>query len=853
MPNELVHRGAPAATCLTCLAVVLASAPSFAQREAVLKQIDVPHNYYFREMYLPQLTNGPSSLAFSPDGRTLVYSMQGSLWKQALDSTTAEQLTAGPGYDYQPDWSPDGARIVFTRYVEDAMELHLLEIATGRVKELTHTHAVNLEPRWSPDGRQLAWVSTAGSGHFHVFIGAVDADGVQHKQAWPERRSRVARYYYSPFDHELSPTWSPDGKELIYVGNPEIAYGTGSLWRRGVNADAEPVLVRQEETTWKARPSWSPDGKRVAWSSYAGRQWHQIWVTTAAGGGDPFPLTYGEFDNTSARWSPDGSRVAFISNRDGSTAILLQDAIGAAQRKLEIRERRYLQPMGQLHVQTLDEAGKPIPARISIVAADGRMYAPDGAWIHADDGFDRHRRKFEVQYFHTAGDARITLPPGPTWVTVWRGMEHEIARQMVVVAAGQPADLRMTLRPLPLPSNWSKQWQSADVHVHMNYGGAYRATPETLVRQADAEDLDVVFNLVVNKEQRFPDIDYFSTAPDKASTPAVLLTHSQEFHTSYWGHLGLLGLSDHLLLPGYVAYANTAAASLYPTNGAIADLAHSQRALVGYVHPFDETPDPKASAALTNALPVDVALGKVDYYEVLGFSEHRTSAAVWYRLLNCGFKPAAAAGTDAMTNFASLRGPVGMNRVYALTEPADTPAARATNWLAALRAGRTMATNGPLLGLSINGQPPGSEISLSAGQGTLRYEGFLRSIVPIDHLELIVNGKVARTIRLDRKQTTASFEGTLNVSGNGWVLVRAWNDGAMPDILDLYPYATTNAVFYRTEGAATRCGPDAEYFLAWLARLEAAAGAHEGYNTSREREATLAEIRAAREAYEKLR
>ena len=65
-----------------------------------------------------------------------------------------------------------------------------------------------------------------------------------------------------------------------------------------------------------------------------------------------------------------------------------------------------------------------------------------------------------------------------------------------------------------------------------------------------------------------------------------------------------------------------------------------------------------------------MALGKVDYYEVLGFSEHRTSAAIWYRLLNCGFRPSAAAGTDAMANFASLRGPVGMNRVYALTESA---------------------------------------------------------------------------------------------------------------------------------------------------------------------------------------
>ncbi len=58
-----------------------------AQRRPVLDQIDVPHNYYYREMYLPEATTGPSAVSWSPDGRTLVYSMQGSLWMQDVNST----------------------------------------------------------------------------------------------------------------------------------------------------------------------------------------------------------------------------------------------------------------------------------------------------------------------------------------------------------------------------------------------------------------------------------------------------------------------------------------------------------------------------------------------------------------------------------------------------------------------------------------------------------------------------------------------------------------------------------------------------------------------------------------------
>lgn len=862
--------------------------PAYAQRQTVLKQIDLPHNYYFREMYLPQLTSGPSAVAFSPDGRTLVYSMQGSLWKQNVGTDTAEQLTDGPGYDFQPDWSGDGKRIAFVRYLNDAMEIYNFDPASGSVSPLTHNGGVNVEPRWSPDSQQVAWVSTAGTGHFHVFTGAPSPEGLRGAAVWPERKSNVPRYYYSAFDHELSPTWSPDGKELIYVSNPETVYGTGGLWRRSLSATAQPVAIRIEETSWKARPSWSPDGKRVVYSSYAGRQWQQLWMTTATGGGDPFPLSYGEFDATGPRWSLDGSRIAFISNRSGTTEIWVQDVLGGAQRKVDIKDKKYLHPMGELHIQTMDSEGQPLAARIAVTGSNGLAYAPEDAWVRADDGFDRRRSRFEIHYFHTEGEARIRVPAGNVSVTVWRGLENQVEKRTLQVAPNGTRDERIVIRPLALPPDWSKNWRSADVHVHMNYGGTYRNTPERLVRQAAAEDLDVVFSLVVNKEQRIPDIGYFSPRPRSAgsATHAVLLSYGQEFHTSYWGHLGLLGLNDHFLIPDYAAYPNTASASLYPTNGVIADLAHAQKALVGYVHPFDEPPNPDSRAPLTTGLPTDVALGKVDYYEVLGFSDHHASADVWYRLLNCGFRPSAAAGTDAMANYASLRGPVGMNRVYALIGVKETagaaaadsadapgpvispeiaaaawaeahgrPAPRLASWLDGLRHGHTLATNGPLLGLTVEGQPPGAEIQLQSGASgpgasgggtsTLHYKGFLRSIVPVDHLELVVNGKVVRTIRRGKDRSASDFEGTAKVTGNGWILVRAWNDGATPEVFDIYPYGTTNPVFFRTEGAATHCGPDADFFLKWLNRLESAASTHEGYNTPAERDATLRDISAA--------
>ncbi|MCB1844259.1 MAG: PD40 domain-containing protein, partial [Halioglobus sp.] len=230
---------------LLLVCMLLPAAMSFAaERKPVLSQIKVPHDYYFREMYLPQLTSGPSSLAWMPDSKAMVYSMQGSLWLQRLDSNRAQQLTNGPGYDYQPDVSPDGSTAVFARYDGNALELYMLDLASGSVRALTNDGNVNLEPRFAPDGKRLAWVSTRRNGRFHVYIGALTEQGLESAPMLQERVSRTPRYYYGEVDHELSPSWSPDGKSLLYVSNPEIIYGSGAIWRRDLDGgEARPVRI----------------------------------------------------------------------------------------------------------------------------------------------------------------------------------------------------------------------------------------------------------------------------------------------------------------------------------------------------------------------------------------------------------------------------------------------------------------------------------------------------------------------------------------------------------------------------------------------------------------------------------
>ncbi len=119
--------------------------------------------------------------------------------------------------------------------------------------------------------------------------------------------------------------------------------------------------------------------------------------------------------------------------------------------------------------------------------------------------------------------------------------------------------------------------------------------------------------------------------------------------------------------------------------------------------------------------------------------------------------------------------PVGAIRTYARLGPDEPRSFDA--WAAAVRAGRTFATSGPVLELAVDGHEPGATISLPAGGGRLEIRARARAAQPIvGSLEVVMNGRVVA--REDAAAPAADLElaATIEVTAGAWIAARSRSD-----------------------------------------------------------------------------
>jgi len=215
-------------------------------------------------------------------GGTLVFSAQQggsgvwSLWRCLPDGKALQRLTADEE-DADPRWSPDGKRIVFTRFREGTPGLWLIGADGGAAERVCEGRQAS----WTPDGKGILFCRDG-----QVF--SRDLASGKEKRLSPEMWEQCA-----------FPAMSPDGTSVVCSSRHEgpiklylIACATGAAKRLATSKEA-------------CTPRWSADGKTVLF------QTSNHVCAIGSDGKDEEDMTFGAGVQHQAQFSPDGGWIVY--------------------------------------------------------------------------------------------------------------------------------------------------------------------------------------------------------------------------------------------------------------------------------------------------------------------------------------------------------------------------------------------------------------------------------------------------------------------------------------------------------------------------------------------------------------
>ena len=417
----------------------------------------------------------------SPDGSQVAYEGAnedgaggGAIKVQTSGNAPARQLALPPkgASDRFPSWSPDGREIAFARFSADGGCQVLIASATGGgVRQATRCDGTELLSfDWTPDGRGLVFGSMVGR-YAHRGIRVLDLGSGQ----W-----RALDYVVDADDFDYAPRYSPDGKWLVFVRNPQM----GDLWRMPADGGEPEQLTNEsaEQRGW----AWLGDGRSIVFGRRVDSEVRLYYL-------DVERRTLRDAGLDDAQWpavSRHGDVLAFVHRRAQFGVFKIPMAGGAPER-LFASSGRDGQPMaapdGRQLVFTSDRSGS-----FALWWAD--MQRPDS--LRPIEGLRPEGR----QAPDWSADSRQLLVVG----------RDEHGRTVVYEIA--PRDER--LQPLPVP-------------VEQPLQALYGATPEQLLvveRDAEQRIRLSLFDRSVAPWRRLASIDGVSQARFDRGSGRVLFT-----------------------------------------------------------------------------------------------------------------------------------------------------------------------------------------------------------------------------------------------------------------------------------------------------------------------------------------
>jgi len=247
------------------------------------------------------------------------------------DGSGLRRLTSNRVPDYSPIWSPDGRRILFVSSRDGDDELYVMNADGTHLRQLTHNRRQDLTPQWSPDGKRIAFASDRGRlGEPEIWIMRADGGGARRLVPTPNHPTWQ--------DTQFSPTWSPDGKRLIFSmtaadSNPELySVGADGTGLRRLTRTRGSYETFGDDTM----PDWSNDGGTVVFVSNREQRSSDLWAMSPDGTRQRPLGRRPRTDDWNPRISADGHRLAFTEMRiaDGRRSVWTMTMNGSNARRI---------------------------------------------------------------------------------------------------------------------------------------------------------------------------------------------------------------------------------------------------------------------------------------------------------------------------------------------------------------------------------------------------------------------------------------------------------------------------------------------------------------------------------------
>ena len=455
----------------------------------------------------------------------------------------------------------------------------------------------------------------------------------------------------------------------------------------------------------------------------------------------------------------------------------------------------------ELILEVVDEFGKPLPARVRVRDETGTDYFPADA-IKIPLGNDH--------WFVTPGSSRLNIPSGKFEVRVEHGLEYQPEKQTIRCKTGQ------TTRQVIKPTRWinlrdlgyvcgenhlhvpaeelgpllvaegldfgtSMQWWNARRFEVATLGGPLRSlkyagktVPTSIYDYEIEHDWGAVY--VIGQPTPLADDD----EPDRPNLPIIRRSHDAGALVCYQGGWSREVLLDAVL--GHVDVVNVCNNNF---------LRHAYQPRSRYSNLLQISGFPTYANTVQEML--------------------KMNTDTYYRLLNCGLRLAAGAGSAT----GAKRTPVGYNRAYVRVDRDPTWKEFLENW----RQGRNFVTNGPMVFLKVNRRfLPGDTIPMETTGEMLRVEVSASFPHPLSSLEIVLNGRVVHHIS-DAKSGSVSIL-PIKIEESSWLAARccaedtllsnaelsayAWGSDQMPRRPTRVRFAHTSPIYISLNGTKAR-------------------------------------------------